>query len=377
MKNANKFSYAALTGGFAVGQAMKQIQPDVVAMYPITPQTPIMEYFAKKVADGEVDTELITVESEHSAMSACIGASAAGARVMTASSSQGIMYMFETLPIASAMRLPIVMAVANRAISGPLNIHGDHSDAMIMRETGWVQIFSETVQEAYDNMIMACRLAEKALLPVTVNMDGFFTSHSVENIRLLQDETVRKFVGNYQPKQALLDFERPVTYGSLVLPNAFFDFRVQVYEAMERVRDVYVDIASAFNTISGEEYDVVEAYRTKDATHVIVAIGSVCGTIKDAVDALREKGQRVGLLKIRLFRPFPYAAVKKVLENVEKISVMDRNLACGTQQALAAEISQSVGRIVDSYVYGLGGREVYEKQIIAIFEGRQKGMFVA
>lgn len=366
----------ALTGGFAVGEAIRQINPDVMAVYPITPQTPIIEYVAKKVADGKIDTEIITVESEHSAMSACIGAAAAGARTMTASSSQGIMYMMEMLPIASSMRLPIVMAVANRAISGPLNIHGDHSDAMAMRDFGWIQIFAETVQEAYDNTFIALKTAEQAMLPATTNLDGFFTSHSVENIDLLETESIRKFIGEYKPEKHLLDFENPITMGSLVLPNAYFEFKKQIFEAMNQSRSFFNHACHSFAEISGRDYQAIEAYQTVDAETIVVAIGSVCGTIKDVVDQLREKGQKVGLLKIRLFRPFPYADVAKFLEKITKIIVLDRNMANGTNQVLAAEVEHAIGKKVQSIIYGLGGREVYEEQIKKILTGKFKGQMM-
>lgn len=367
----------ALTGGYAVGEAMKQVNPDVVAVYPITPQTPIVEYFSKKVADGEADTEIIPVESEHSAMSACIGASAAGARTMTASSSQGIMYMMEMLPIAAAMRLPIVMAVANRAISGPLNIHGDHSDAMAMRDFGWIQLFAETVQEAYDNTFIAVRLAERALLPVATNLDGFFTSHSVENMQLVGSEKARRFLGEYKPAQSLLDFNNPITLGSLVLPNAYFEFRKQVAEAMDEAGGLFEKVARDFSKISGREYQAVEMYKTKDADRIIIAMGSACGTIKEVIDRMRGKGKRVGLLKVRLFRPFPYLQVKKALRGKKDIIVMDRNLPFGTQPVLAAETEHAVQRPVRSIVYGLGGRDLYEKQVEGVLEGKIKSGYLA
>ncbi len=357
----------ALTGGYAVGEAMRQINPDVVAMYPITPQTPIIEYFAKQKANGRVKTESITVESEHSAMSACIGASACGARTMTASSSQGIMYMFEVLPIASSMRLPIVMAVSNRAISGPINIHGDHSDAMVMRDMGWIQIFAETAQEAYDNMIIGMRLAEKALLPLATNMDGFFVSHSVENVSLLEDKQVERFVGEYSSKQSLFDFDSPKTFGPIALQDSYFEFRKQVQDAMKEVPKMFDEVAKDFEEISDRNYECVEEYKTKDAKKVIVAIGSVCGTIKEVVDRLRDEGEHVGLLKIRLFRPFPYKNVAKALRGVGEIVVMDRNMAFGTRQVLATETEQATGKKVKSVVYGLGGRDVFEKQIEGLF----------
>ncbi len=366
----------ALTGGHAVGEAMRQINPDVVAVYPITPQTPIIEYFAKRIADGEIDTEIIPVESEHSAMSACIGSSACGARTMTASSSQGIMYMFEVLPVASSMRLPIVMAVSNRAISGPINIHGDHSDAMVMREMGWIQLFAENVQEAYDNMIIGCKIAEKALLPLATNMDGFFTSHSVENLELLRDPDVKNFVGNYAPRQHLFNFDSPKTFGPVALQNSYFEFRKQIFDAMNKVPDIFNEVTEKFKKLSERGYVSVERYRTNNAETVIVAIGSVCGTVKDAVDKLRDKGKKVGLVKITLFRPFPYKDVKQALKNAQKVIVLDRNLAFGTKQVLAGEVESAISQEVQSVVYGLGGRDVYEEQIIDLFKGKNNSGFI-
>jgi len=367
----NKNKKVALSGGFAVGEAINQINPDVMAVYPITPQTPIVEYFAKKQADGKADTEIIQVESEHSAMSACIGACASGARTMTASASQGIMYMMEVLPVASAMRLPIVMAVANRAISGPINIHCDHSDAMAMRDTGWIQIFSENAQEAYDNTLIAMKLAEKVLLPTTVNLDGFILSHSVENLEILADGKVYKFIGEYKPKQSLLDFDNPKTFGSIALPNSYFEFRKQIYDAMEEARDEFDQVAEKFGEISGRKYEKIETYKTKDAEIVMVAMGSTCGTISSVVDKMRAEGKKVGLLKIRLFRPFPYEEVEKVLKDTKRVVVMDRNMTFGSQQVLASEIQKALGRETESVVYGLGGRDIYEKDIQNIFEDKK------
>ncbi len=363
----NKNKKVALTGGFAVGEAMTQINPDVMAVYPITPQTPIVEYLAKKVADGKADTEMIQVESEHSAMSACIGASASGARTMTASASQGIMYMMEVLPVASAMRLPIVMAVANRAISGPLNIHCDHSDAMAMRDTGWIQIFSENAQEAYDNTFIALKLAEKVLLPATINLDGFILSHSVENLELLNDGIIFKFIGEYKPEQHLMDFEKPKTFGSIALPDSYFEFRKQIYDAMEKASDEFDKVAKEFGEMSGRKYEQIETYKTEDAETVMVAIGSTCGTISSMVDKMRADGQKVGLLKIRLFRPFPFEEVKKALKGIKRVITMDRNMTFGTGQVLAGEVQKALGAEPESVVYGLGGRDIYEKDIEKIF----------
>ena len=366
----------ALTGGHAVGRALSQIDPDVMAVYPITPQTPIVEYFAKKKANGEVDTEIIPVESEHSAMSACIGASACGARTVTASSSQGIMYMMEVLPIAAAMRLPIVMAVANRAISGPINIHADHSDAMAMREHGWIQIFSENVQEAYDNTILAFKVAEKAMLPLTVNMDGFITSHSVENLEMINSSIIKKFVGKYDPKQTLFDFSRPKTFGPLALQNSYFEFRKEIFESMEGVRDIFVQATADFEKISGRKYGSIERYKAINAKKMIIAMGSVCGTIKEALNSIHDEREKTGLIKVRLFRPFPYKEIKEAVKGVEEIIVLDRNLAFGTRQVLAGEVEAAIGRPVTSIVYGLGGREVFEKQIVDVIRGRHNNQFL-
>ncbi len=366
-QNNKKKKYLALTGGYAVGEALRQIDPDVMPVYPITPQTPIIEAFAKKVADGLAQTEIIRVESEHSAMSASIGSSAAGARTMTASSSQGIMYMMEVIPVAAAMRLPIVMVVANRAISGTINIHNDHSDAMAMRDFGWVQIFAETVQEAYDDTFIALRVAEQAKLPVAPNLDGFFITHSVENVELLDDKVVQNFVGEYQPKSGeyLFDFDNPVTMGPLTLQNSYMEVRKELYDAMKFVPKIFREVTDAFVKISGRQYDFIEEYKTEDAEKVIVAMGSICGTVKEAIDNLRERGQKVGLVKIRLFRPFPYEVVGQALQNAKEVIVMDKNMSMGVRQVLESDVVQSLGsnEKVRSIVYGLGGRDVFVKEI--------------
>ncbi len=372
MTNYQKQKKVVLPGGFAVGEALRQINPDVMAVYPITPQTPIVEYFAQQVADGKAQTEIIPVESEHSAMSACIGSMATGARTVTASSSQGIMYMMEVLPVASSMRLPIVMAVANRAISGPINIHGDHSDAMMMRDTGWIQIFAENAQEAYDNMIIGLKLAEKAELPLATNIDGFVLSHSVENLKILPDETIKSFVGNYLPQETLFDFDQPKTFGPIALPDSYFEFRKQIYDAMEKVESYFNETTKEFGVISGREYEVVEEYKIADAEKVVVAMGATCGTIKESVDQLREEHEKVGLLKIRMFRPFPTEAVKKSLQSAKEIIVLDKHMSFGTEQVLAGEIKRAINREVKSVIYGLGGREVTEKEIKEVFQGKVK-----
>jgi pyruvate ferredoxin oxidoreductase alpha subunit len=359
----------ALTGGAAAAEALKQINPDVMPVYPITPQTPIIETFAKMVADGEADTEMIQVESEHSAMSAAVGASAAGVRAMTASSSQGIMLMAEVLPIASGMRLPILMLVSARAISAPINIHGDHQDVMFVRDSGWIQIFSENSQEVYDNTLIALKLAEKVRLPVMVIMDGFQTSHSVENLEILEDSVAKKFSGDYTPKNFLLDFENPKTFGPVSLPNSYFEFKRAQIEAMDGVIAKLTEINREYTDISGRNYDLFETYKLDDAEKVVVVAGSTAGTAKVAVDELREKGEKVGILKIKLFRPFPYDKIAEALKNVKKIAVFDRTISFGSVAPLYSEIVNSTGRKnLQSYIYGLGGREIFKEDIKKAFQ---------
>lgn len=363
-----------MTGGMAVAEALRQIKADVMPVYPITPQTPIIENFAKFQAEGKTETELIVVESEHSAMSACVGASAAGARTVTATSSQGLALMHEVLYIASGLRLPILMAVAARALSAPLSIHGDHSDVMGSRDAGWIQLFAENVQEAYDHTIIAMRLAEKSRVPMMAVMDGFITSHSVENLEILSDETVKKFVGEFQPEKYLLDTDDPVTYGAMALPDSFFEFKLDQQKAMDSVEESYKEIAQEFEKISGRKYDVFEEYETWDAEQIVVAMGSVCGTIKELVDKFRSQGQKVGLVKIKLFRPFPYTRVAKILAKAKSVAVLDRSMSVGSYPPLYNEISISLcnaGKINDknisSYIYGLGGRDVFMRDIEKVF----------
>ena len=368
----------ALTGGAAAAEALKQINPDVMPVYPITPQTPIIETYAKMVADGEADTEMIQVESEHSAMSATVGASAAGARAMTASSSQGILLMAEILPIASGMRLPILMLVSARAISAPINIHGDHQDVMFVRDSGWIQIFSENAQEVYDNTLIALKLAEKVKLPAMVIMDGFQTSHSVENLEILQDSIAKNFAGVYAPKNYLLDFESPKTFGPVSLPNSYFEFKRAQIEAMDSVVGEIEGVFEEYRKISGRNYDVFEEYKLEDAERVIVVAGSTAGTAKVAVDELRDKGEKVGLLKIKLFRPFPYDRIAQALQNASKIAVFDRTVSFGSNAPLCSEVIQIMSTIpgkkytVQSCIYGLGGREIFKEDIKNVFEGLEK-----
>jgi pyruvate ferredoxin oxidoreductase alpha subunit len=355
------------TGNAVVADAMRQCKPDVVAAYPITPQTTIVEEFAGFVAKGRVHTEYVTVESEHSAMSACVGASAAGARVMTATSSQGLALMWEELHIASGMRLPIIMANANRALSAPINIHCDHGDAMGARDAGWVMLFAETAQEAYDNTIMATRIAENpdVLLPVMSCLDGFITTHSIDRVDVLDDETVSDFVGEYVPKNALLDIDQPVTHGAFAgLGGPFFEFKRAQRDAIERSRDVIKKVGAEYSELSGRPFGVIETWGMEDAELAIVVIGSTAGNARHVARQLRADGKKVGVVKVRVFRPFPYAELAAALSGVKAVAVMDRAESFGAEGGpLFLEVRSALydaeNRVpVVGYIYGLGGSDV-------------------
>ena len=354
----------ALTGDGAAAFVMKQINPDVVAAYPITPSTQIMEDFSKYHADGLVDTELIRTESEHSAMSACIGASAAGARAMTASSSAGLAFMFEMLAVASGLRLPIIINIANRALSAPLNIHCDHSDSMGARDQGWIQIYSENTQEVYTNNLIALRLAEKVRLPVMIMQDGFITSHCVEGVQVLEDKQVKSFIGSLKPKNSLL-FNN-VTLGTLALPDYYFEFKLQQVKAMEDAKKEFLKIDKEADKLIKHATGLFEDYKIKDAKIVIVVMNSTAGAIKEMINEYRKKGKKIGLLKLRLFRPFPYKELKKILKG-KKVIVMDRSINFGSNAPLYSEIKNCTEN-VHSIIYGLGGRNIYEDDIKNIFE---------
>jgi pyruvate ferredoxin oxidoreductase alpha subunit len=354
----------AVTGNEAVANALRQINPDVCAAYPITPQTDMMQRFAAFVNDGKVKTEMILVESEHSAMSCCIGAAAAGGRVVTATSGPGLALMWEMLFVASGMRLPILMPVVNRALSAPLNIHGDHSDAMGARDSGWIQLWSENAQDAYDNTIQAFLIAEHedVRLPIMVCMDGFIISHSIERIEYLDDDVVSKFVGEYRPFYPLLDTEHPVSRGPLILPDYYMEFKRLQHEAMSKVKDVVLDVAKEFEKISGRRYGLFEEYRLEDAEVGVVVLNSAAGTTKDVIDEFRNKGIKAGLLRPRLFRPFPYEEVGEALKNLKAVCVLDRADSFGAFGPLYAEIASSLHPYKDkpiliNKIYGLGGRD--------------------
>lgn len=375
----NNTKILALTGGYAVAEAWRQIEPDVMAVYPITPQTTIIETYAKMKADGLVSTEVVQVESEHSAMSATIGASAAGARAVTASSSQGILYMAETLPVVSGLGLPIVMSVSSRALSAPLNIHGEHGDVMAVRDMGWVQIFAEQAQDAYDDTIIALKLAEEIGGPVMPIMDGFHTSHTTERVEILDDEVVKNFVGERKAAQSLLDFKNPTTFGTLALQNTFFEFKLDQEKVMQNAKNAFKKICAEFAKISGRKYSMFEQYQLEDADSALVIMGATSGTAKDVVDKLRQAGKKVGLLSVKLFRPFPYQEIGRALAHVSKIAVLDRAISFGAFPPLYQDIVSSVYHAssrkpdIASYVYGLGGRDTMQKDLEKVFQDLEEG----
>jgi pyruvate ferredoxin oxidoreductase alpha subunit len=367
----------AITGNVLVAEAFRQCAPDVVAAYPITPQTTIVEEFAKFVANGRVHTEYVTVESEHSAMSASIGASAAGARVMTATSSQGLALMWEMLYIAAGMRLPIVMANANRALSAPINIHCDHSDIMGARDAGWVILFAETAQEAYDNTIAAVRIAEHPDLqmPVMSCLDGFITTHSIDRAELMDDETVEGFVGERTPEFALLDYEDPVTHGAFAgLGGTYFEIKKQQRAAADLTMPIVKAMGQEWAKISGRPFEVIDAWGMDDAELAVVVIGSTAGNVRHVARQLREEGVKAGVVKIRVFRPFPVTELSTALRNAKAIAVLDRSDSPGAEGGpLFMELRSAMYDLgcripMVNYVYGLGGADVRLELIRDVYQ---------
>lgn len=376
-----------LSGNEAVSYAIKQINPDVMPAFPITPSTEIPQYVSTYIANGECDTEFIPVESEHSSMSATIGASAAGARALTATSSCGMALMWEELYVAASNRLPIVLALVNRALSGPININCDHSDSMGARDSGWIQIYSENNQEAYDNFVQAYRIAEHkdVHLPVMICQDGFITSHAVENIELLEDETVKEFVGEYEPENFLLNAETPMAVGPYAVSNYYMESKKSQTEAMNNAKQVILDVAEEYKKISGRSYGYFEEYRLDDADYAIVIIGSAAGTTKDAIDKMREEGKKVGLLKLRVFRPFPNKEIAEALKHTKAVAILDRADSFSSNGGpLGSEVTSALFHAkctmeVRNYIYGLGGRdfrvedaeEVFNEMEQLVTEGKE------
>ena len=370
----------AMTGNIAVANAMRQINPDVCAAYPITPSTEIMQQFATFKSNGKVDTELVTVESEHSAMSACIGASAAGGRVMTATSANGLALMWEMLYIASGNRTPIVMTVVNRALSAPINIHGDHSDSMGARDSGWIQIYCENAQETYDSLIQAVRIGmdKNVRLPVMVCMDGFIISHSIENIELFEDQEVKDFIGDHLALYPILDTKNPLTYGPLDLQDYYSEHKRQQDEAMLHARDVILKIAKDFEKFSGRSYGYFETHHMEDAEIGVVSLGSSSGTVRTVVEDLRKKGIKAGMVKLRVFRPFPAKELAQVLSPLKALAVMDR---CDSFGAMGGPVFSEVRSclydqpqkpMVVSYIYGLGGRDLGLDRVEKVYDDLSK-----
>ncbi len=369
-----------LTGNEAIAEAMRQIDPDVVAAYPITPSTTIPEKFSEFVANGKVKTEFVPVESEHSAMSACIGAAASGARAVTATASQGLALMHEVLLNASGMRLPIVLANANRALSAPLSIHGDHSDVMTERDSGWIQLFANSPQEAYDLMIQSFPIVEnlKVRLPMMVCFDGFETSHLSTNVETLSDARAKKFIGEVKTINPLFDFDNPVTYGAYTNPKYFFEMKRAQNEGIQTTRKVILEIGKQF----GKAYSShVEDFKTKDAETILVVMGSASGAIKEAVKNLRATGKKVGMLRVRTFRPFPGDEIAKILKNAKKIGILDRTMPLGSEGgALFNEINSALYSTgckpkTANWVYGIGQRQFSPTHAEEILEQLVKGKF--
>jgi len=392
MKGNVKQEVLALNGDEAVAYAAKQSDVDIVAAYPITPQTIIVERFSEYVANGEVETEFVCTESEHSALTACLAASATGARAFTASASAGLALMHEMLFVTSGCRAPVVMAIANRALSAPLNIHGDHSDTMAQRDSGWIQIYVENAQEAYDSVIQAFRIAEnpEVLLPAIVGLDGFTLSHTLENVGVLPDDAVKKFVGtrqfpliaNHKGKKVpfRLDPENPTTMGPIALPNYYFEFKRQQEEAMKNALSVIRQVHDEYAQLSGRRYGdgLLEPYHMDDAEFATVCLGSTAGTVKAVVDELRAEGVKAGLLRMRTFRPLPVEGIVEALKNVKAVAVMDRSMSFGSHGGpVFHEVRHALYDLgkrpyVVNYVYGLGGRDTSPTQIRGIYEDLQK-----
>jgi pyruvate ferredoxin oxidoreductase alpha subunit len=392
VKSVVKQETHALNGDEAVALAVKQSDVDVIAAYPITPQTIIVEKLSEYVANNEIETEYVCTESEHSAMAACLAASATGARVFTATASAGLALMHEMLFVTSGCRAPVVMAVANRALSAPLNIHGDHSDAMAERDSGWIQIYAENAQEVYDSVIQAFRIAEHldVQLPVMVGLDGFTLSHTLENVQTLADETVKDFVKTRQFPVVLthegktvpfkLDPDTPLTIGPVALPNYYFEFKRQQEEAMKNAMTVIQQIHDEYAQLTGRAYGdgLLEQYKLGDAEIAVICVGSTAGTAKAVIDELRNSGVKAGLLRIRTYRPFPAEAIVKALRKAKAVAVMDRSMSFGGRggavfhEVRHALYDSATRPYVVNYIYGLGGRDTSPIQIKKIFDDLQK-----
>lgn len=364
-----------MSGNEAVAYAIRQVNPDVMPAFPITPSTEIPQMVSTYIANGQMDTEFIPVESEHSSMSATIGAEAAGARSLTATSSAGLALMWEELLLAASNRMPCALALVNRTLSGPININCDHSDSMGARDAGWIQIYAETNQEAYDNFIQAYPIAEnkKVHLPIMICQDGFITSHAVQNIELLDDDTVRDFVGTYEPEEYLLNPGKPVSVGPYSISGYAMEAKKNQEIAMENSKEVILEVARRFEHISERKYGLFEEYRTEDADYIMLIMGSAAGTAKQACDDLRENGMKAGILKLRVFRPFPAKEIADALRNCKCVAIMDRcesyngNGGPLSMEVCAALFKHKVSTEAISYIYGLAGRDFTVDHVYDIF----------
>lgn len=370
----------AINGDNAVALAWRQIDPDVCAAYPITPQTIIVEKFAEYVANGEVSTEFVCVESEHSALTLCTASSSAGARTFTATASQGLAYMWEMLPITASMRVPLIMAVANRTVSGPININNDHGDAMSARDTGWIQLFSENVQQAYDNSIIAPRIAEdhEVQLPTMVNLDGFILTHAIERMTPMETADVKAFVGEFEPLYPLLDVKHPVSHGNMDGPDFYYPHKVQSEMAMKKALSVAEDVFADFAKVTGRQYHLIDEYRCDDAEYVAVILGSSFGTMKEAVDELRDAGIKAGACMPHVYRPWPEEALAKVLDGKKAVVVFDKHLSIGAygpmfpEVVTACTINKEMPEVYN-VIYGLGGADATVAGFKKTMEGVAKG----
>lgn len=363
-----------MSGNEAIAMAMKQINPDVMGAFPITPSTEIPQYFSEYIANGLVDTDFVAVESEHSAMSVCMGASAAGARAVTATSSAGLALMWELLYVAASSRLPITMAVVNRALTGPININNDHSDSMGARDSGWLQMYAETNQEAYDNFIQGILISEACRLPIMICQDGFITSHGVSNIDLIEEEKVREFVGEYKPENYLLKHENPLAVGPYGTSPYYMEIKRQQAQAMKDAMPVIRDVAEKFEEMTGRSYGFFEEYMMDDAEVALVVIGSSAGTGKEAVERLRAEGKKVGLIKLRVFRPFPRIPLAEAMCKVKAVAIMDKAESFSNSGGpLFNEARNSLYDLDNkpyavNYIYGLGGRDITVEDFYDIYQ---------
>lgn len=364
-------------GNMAACQAMRQAQIDVVAAYPITPSTPIVQNYGTFVSNGYIDGEFLLVESEHAAMSACVGAAAAGGRVATATSSQGFALMVEVLYQASGMRLPIVLNLVNRALASPLNIHGDHSDMYLGRDAGWINLCAMNPQDAYDLNLLAFKIAEdmRVRIPVIVNQDGFLCSHTAQNVRPLSDEQAYSFIGEYKEKNSLFNFEHPATYGAQAEEEWHYEHKAQLHNALMHSQAVIEEAFSAFKTLTNREHKVVEAYDMDDAEVAIFALGTTAESARVAAKTARKNGIKAGVVSLKVFRPFPYALVGDALKHTKAVGIMDKSLPAGAMGALFNEVGSALYQVPDSahpvlsnYIYGLGERDITQVDLVEIFK---------